>query len=325
MTTNRRWIISRLIRSLALLIGATFIIYATLRSAPGDMVDLALGLNGTDEMKAALRAEFGLDQSLIFGYCNWLFNAIQGDLGSSISFAPGSTVTEIAIPAFCVTIGLTSFALISALTISYIIAYFLGKPSSKQSLFLGPLACFNAAPSFVLSICFAKLINELIHYQLSSGGQIAPSWYPIPTYQSFGESFVPFLLATFAIMMGDGLFTDLLNALRSELNQLQNAQFMNAVRAKGASTTPHLIKNLIVPTLSIFTARLPLVLSAVIIVEYIFTLDGSGYLLLEAAKSRDVPVVVGVSLFFIVSVIIVNLALDLIKAQIDPREGAYSE
>ena len=125
--------------------------------------------------------------------------------------------------------------------------------------------------------------------------------------------------------MGDGLFTDLLNALRSELNQLQNAQFMNAVRAKWASTTPHLIKNLIVPTLSIFTARLPLVLSAVIIVEYIFTLDGSGYLLLEAAKSRDVPVVVGVSLFFIVSVITVNLALDLIKAQIDPREGAYSE
>jgi peptide/nickel transport system permease protein len=56
------------------------------------------------------------------------------------------------------------------------------------------------------------------------------------------------------------------------------------------------------------------------VVEYIFTLNGSGYLLLEAAKKRDVPVVVGVSLFFIAAVIVMNLILDLVKATVDPRE-----
>ena len=59
---------------------------------------------------------------------------------------------------------------------------------------------------------------------------------------------------------------------------------------------------------------------AVVVVEYIFTLDGSGYLLFEAAKVRDVPVVVGVSLFFIAAVILMNLVLDLVKAKVDPRE-----
>ena len=116
---------------------------------------------------------------------------------------------------------------------------------------------------------------------------------------------------------------DLLNALRAEVNQLSSAQFINAIRAKGANPRPHLIKNLIVPTLSIFTARLPLVLSAVIIVEYTFSLDGSGYVLFEAAKRRDLPMVVGVSLCFITAVILMNLILDVVKAQVDPREVAH--
>jgi peptide/nickel transport system permease protein len=67
------------------------------------------------------------------------------------------------------------------------------------------------------------------------------------------------------------------------------------------------------------------VLSAVVIVEWIFTLDGSGFLLLEAAKNRDLPVVVGVSLFFILSVIVMNLVLDVVKALVDPREVAKGE
>jgi peptide/nickel transport system permease protein len=106
---------------------------------------------------------------------------------------------------------------------------------------------------------------------------------------------------------------------------LNESLFISAVRAKGAAVRSHLIKNLIVPTLSVFTARLPLVLSAVVIVEYIFTLDGSGYLLLQAAKNRDVPVVVGVSLFFIFAVIVMNLILDLVKALVDPREVAKGD
>ena len=134
-----------------------------------------------------------------------------------------------------------------------------------------------------------------------------------------------YVFAVFAISLGDGLFTDLFNTLRSEFLQAQRSLFINAVRAKGGNPIPHLIKNLIVPTLSVFTARLPLVLSAVVIVEYIFTLDGSGYLLLQAAQKRDVPVLVGVSLFFIFSVIVMNLILDVVKALVDPREVARGE
>ena len=116
---------------------------------------------------------------------------------------------------------------------------------------------------------------------------------------------------------------DLFAVLRAELHRLRESQFIAAVYARGGSPLPHLIRNLCLPVLSLYTARLPLVLSAVVIVEYIFTLDGSGYLLLEAAKERDVPFVVGLSLFFTLTVIAMNLLLDIAKGLIDPRESAY--
>ena len=238
---------------------------------------------------------------------------------------PGEPVLELAGPAFMVTLAIAICSLLLSITVAYVLAYLLGPPRPRQAILLGPIQLLNAAPSFVVAICLTKVINEIVLFQLSGGGQIPPIWYPIPTYQKISDTLAPFTFAVLSISLGDGLFTDLFNALRSELSALNHSLFINAVRAKGAPTTKHLFKNLIIPTLSIFTARLPLVLSAVVIVEYIFTLDGSGYLLLQAAKTRDVPVVVGVSLFFIFAVIVMNLILDLMKAIIDPREVAKGE
>lgn len=314
------WVLKRTLRSFALLVGASFLIYATLRTAPGNMVDLVLGINGTEESRALLRAEFGLDQGIIMGYVEWGLRALTGDLGRSITYSPGDYVAEVAFGAFLVTLALSVLSLIVSVTLAFSLAIALGRPQAKHNLLLTPLSYLNAAPSFVVAIVLTSCINALIYMQLEGGGRMGPIWYPIPTYKAISETLAPFSFAMISISLGDGLFIDLFNVLRAELRAVGGAQFMNAVRAKGAPVLPHMVKNLIVPTLSIFTARLPIVLSAVVVVEYIFTLDGSGYLLLEAARMRDVPLVVGVSLFFIAAVIFMNLILDLVKAAVDPRE-----
>lgn len=318
------WGVSKLVRSALLLVGASFIIYATLRLAPGDVVDLILGLGNSAEDKLALRKEFGLDLGFVGGYIQWALRAITGDLGQSIKVEVGADVLEIAAPAFLITLMIASTSLISLIFISYLLAALFGPPKPRETFLLGPFKLLNAAPSFVIAVCMIKLVNDLVLWW-SGGGFINLPWYPLPQYVRLSDSLIPFIFAVLAISLGDGLFTDLFNTLRSELSLVQRSLFINAVRAKGGDPRPHLIKNLIVPTLSVFTARLPLVLSAVVIVEYIFTLDGSGYLLLQAAKSRDVPVVVGVSLFFIFSVIAMNLILDVVKAIVDPREVARGE
>lgn len=312
-----------------LLIGSSFFIYATLRFTPGDMVNQVLGVNATEEMRAILRQEFGLDTGVIEGYIQWFMKALTGDLGVSITFMPGEPVALLSIHSFWVTLQVTLMALSFSIIIAFLLAWVLGPPKPQHAIILGPISFLNSAPSFVIAICLSKIINEGIQwfnqYLQSNGANwaLAPSWYPIPINSE--DSFAPMLFAVLCIALGDGLFTDLFNTLRAELLNVQNAQFMNAIRAKGSRTTHHLIKNLVVPTLSVFTARLPLVLSAVVIVEYIFTLNGSGYLLIQAAQKRDIPVLVGVSLFFILAVIICNLLLDIVKAKIDPREVARVE
>ena len=318
------WIFARFLRSMLLLIGASFLIYATLRLTPGDMVNQVLGIHATEEMRSVLRKDFGLDSSILVGYIQWCFKALGGDLGVSITFMPGEPVTELAAHSFWVTLQVTLLALCTSIILAFGLAWVLGPPKPQHAMILSPLSFLNAAPSFVIAICLYNIVNRLIqwfnNYLIETGADWlwTPSWYPIPINSE--DSFVPMLLAVICIALGDGLFTDLFNTLRSELIQVQNAQFMNAIRAKGANPLPHLFKNLIVPTLSVFTARLPLVLSAVVVVEYIFTLSGSGYLLIQAAQKRDLPVLVGVSLFFILAVVISNLLLDVIKAKIDPRE-----
>lgn len=319
------WVLKRALRSFALLVGASFLIYATLRTAPGNMVDLILGINGTEASRAALRAEFGLDQGIVMGYLEWGMRALTGDLGRSVTFSPGDEVASVAAGAFLITLALSLASLLASVLLALALALALGKPQPKQDLLLTPLSFLNATPSFVFAVALTHAINAFIYMQLQGGGRIGPAWYPIPTYQAISDSLAPFSFAMISIALGDGLFMDLFNALRAELRAVGGAQYMNAVRAKGAPTRPHMVKNMVVPTLSIFTARLPLVLSAVVVVEYIFTLDGSGYLLLEAARVRDVPLVVGVSLFFITAVIVMNLLLDLVKAAVDPREVARVE
>lgn len=312
------WALSKLGRSAILLLGSSLIIYALLRSTPGDIVNLILGDGVSAEEVAMLRKDLSLDVPIFEGYLGWLRRALTGDLGVSMRVHQGVPVLEVTSAAFLITLSIAGSALGILITISYLIAAYLGPPRAQEMIILGPLKLLNAAPSFIVSMGFIKFANELLRDRYDYGE--APPWYPVGVGIDIDVTWVPIGFAIIVVCLGDGLFTDLFNTLRAELTSLQRSQFINAIRAKGAAPLPHIIKNLIVPTLSIFTARLPLVLSAVIIVEYIFQLGGSGYVLLEAAKHRDLPVIVGMSLFFIFAVIIMNLVLDVVKALVDPRE-----
>jgi ABC-type dipeptide/oligopeptide/nickel transport system permease component len=170
-----------------------------------------------------------------------------------------------------------------------------------------------------VAVLFSQVMNWGIHRFVEEGGYETPEWYPIPIASG---SVMPYVFAGLVLLLGDGLFMDYLNTVRAEVQAVRHAQFIAAVRAKGAGVRRHMARNLIVPLFSAFAARLPIVLGGVVIVEYIFTIDGAGYLLLEAAKGRDFPVVVGISVLFTVTIIAVGLLADVVRALVDPREVA---
>lgn len=304
---------------LVLLIGASFIIYFTIRSAPGDAIDAISPMGTPPDVKAKLAAEFGLDQGPLAGYVTWLGRSAQGDFGESLVFSPGEPVMSVAGPAFLRTLLLSALALLVCGALALLGAMMLGDASARQQWLTGPLYFFTAAPSYVVAVLFIQAANWSIHRFVYEAGYETPVWYPIPISS---DSSMPYLFAGAVLLAGDGLFMDYLNAVRAELQALRHAQFIAAVRAKGAGVLRHMARNLVVPLTSAYAARLPIVLGGVVIVEYIFTLEGAGYLLLESAKQRDFPVVVGISVLFTVTVIAVNLLADVVRAAVDPREVA---
>jgi len=305
---------------LLLLIGATFVIYITIRSAPGNAVDAITPMGTPDDIKAQLMSEFGLDRDPITGYLSWLSHSLFGDFGESLVFSPGEPVMAVVLPAYGRTLLLAGTSLLVCLILALLASLTLGDPSPRQQALTGPLYVITSSPSFVVAVVIAQVVNWAEYTYIDQGGYVPPIWYPIPIYT---ESIMPYVFAGFALVAGDGLFMDFFNAVRADLSSLRGAQFIAAVKAKGARTGRHIARNMFMPLLSGYAARLPIVLGGVVIVEYIFTLDGGGYLLLEASRERDFPVVVGLSVLFTATIIGVNLIADIVRAVTDPREVAH--
>ena len=304
---------------LSLLVGASFVIYLTVRMAPGDAVDAITPMGTPAEVKTQLAAEYGLDRDPLTGYAVWLGRAATGDFGESLAVATGGSVMTVALPAFVKTLALASVSLFVCLALAVLGALLLGVPSAGQQWVTSTLYVLTAAPAFLVALFFAEAMNWTVHRYVELAGYETPEWYPIPIGST---SVMPYLFAGGVLIVGDGLFIDFLNVVRSELANIRMAQFIVAVRAKGARTATHVARNLVVPLVSAYAARLPIVLGGVVIVEYVFTLEGAGYLLLEASKGRDFPVVVGISVLFTATIILVNLISDVIRALADPREAA---
>lgn len=319
-TLLARTVARRLAGGVLLLVGASFLIYITIRSAPGDAIDAISPLGTPPEVKAQLMSEFGLDRDPVTGYVAWLGHSAVGDFGDSLVVAPGDTVMAVAWPAFERTLVLSVLSLGACMLLALLGAMLLGGRGPRQQVFTGPLYVLTAAPSFVVAVVFSQGMNEFVHRYVELGGFETPPWYPIPI---FTDSLMPYVFAGFALVAGDGLFMDFMNSIRSDLESLRGAQFIAAIKAKGARTGGHIARNMVVPLASGFAARLPLVLGGVVIVEYIFTLEGAGYLLLEASRERDFPIVVGLSVLFTATVIATNLIADAVRAFVDPREGAH--
>ncbi|MFN3202139.1 MAG: ABC transporter permease [Bradymonadia bacterium] len=312
----------RLLSGVLLLVGASFVIYATVRAAPGDAID-AISPPGTDpEIKAKLAAEFGLDRDIVSGYGHWLLRSTSGDFGQSLVFETGAEVLDVVLPAFGRTLLLSVLALLACLTVALVWAIIAGQPGPIGRGITSLLYVITAAPSFIAAFFFAQITNYLVFTHRIQEGFDPPAWYPL-FWETEGKSLMPYVFAGGVLMVADGMLMDTFNAVRAELLRLQGSQFIAAVRAKGAGTVRHIARNLIVPLVSAYAARLPLILSGAVIVERIFALNGAGYVLFESAKFRDFPVVVAVSVCFTVTIIVVNVIADLVRAAVDPREAAH--
>jgi len=280
---------------------------------PGDVAVVMAGPNATPQSVAALRSELQLDQPLPVRYVDWLGRALRGDLGSS----PRSHVTVLQSIQDRLPISLE--LLVLAELIGLVIAIPAGIASAYRAGGLLDHAASGAAfgilavPGFVVAIVLIYLFAVQIDL-VPATGYTPLLTDPLANLRSF---FLP------ALTIGLGEAAAYTRLLRSDMIATLQEDYIAMARAKGLPTwhilTRHALKPSSFTLLTVLGINIGRLMGGALIVETIFALPGVGRLLVESIYARDLVVVQGVVAFVAVAFVLVNFAVDLLYAVLDPR------
>ncbi|MBI5670528.1 MAG: ABC transporter permease [Chloroflexi bacterium] len=319
-----RYITRRLLQSLLVILGVTLLTFLTLHLA-GDPTYLYVSERASQEEIEATRKKLGFDQPLPVQYVNFLSGLARGDLGMSIrSRKPALDLVLERLPA---TLELTIFAMIISTTIAIPIGII---SATKRGTGLDGgimlLAMFGQSiPSFWLGIMLLLSVGLQLKL-LPISGHVAVLDPMLKGDISTGLTNLPDALR-YLIMPGVtiGLFSLSRNArlVRSSMLEVLSQDYVTTARSKGLSERvvimKHAFRNALIPVVTMLGLEFGFLLSGVVVTETVFSWPGVGRLVTNAITQRDIPVVQASVVLFSFLFITLNLLVDLIYAQLDPR------
>ncbi len=302
--------IRRLLQMIPALIGITLFAFVFIKLLPGDPIMIMFGGRASEETIAAGRAKLGLDEPLPTQYWLFISNAIQGDLGMSITQrAPVTTlISERLGPSLFLVAYASLISVALAVPLSVISAQRAERPVDHV-IRVGGMITF-AMPSFWLGLLLILLFGLMLDL------------FPI---SGWGEDFVGHLHSLFLPALSIGLYLApvLIQSLRASLLDVMQAEYVEAARAKGLSANrvmwKHVLRNALIPTVTVLAVNIGWLIGGTVVVESVFTIPGLGRLLIQSVLTRDYPTIQGLTLVFGLLVMVINLIADLSYAVIDPR------
>jgi peptide/nickel transport system permease protein len=328
-----RYAAQRLLQLVFVLIGVSMVVFVTMHLLPGDVAQMLLGDRATNESLARLRHELGIDQPVWIQYLRFVADAIRGDLGTSLQ--TNHKAVDDVLVAFPVTLQLT----FASLCIATLIGVPLGvltavRAGSRFDTVLMTVTLFGVSmPIFwfglMLLILFAAVLDIVPVGGLMPVGMEPP--------RITGMSIVDSLLAGDGAMIWASIHHMLLPAFtlatvplalitritRAEVLAASEFDHVRTARAKGLSGTRvilrHVLLNAAIPIVTVIGLQMGLLLSGAVLTETIFSLPGLGRLMVDSILSRDYAVVQAGTLFISGLFVLVNLAVDLSYAVLDPR------
>lgn len=300
-----KYITKRLILVIPVIIGITLFVYLILALAPGDPASLILGLDATQDDLTAKRIELGLDKNVMVRYFRYMLSVVKGDFGTSW-ISGNSVVLEFqqrVINTFtlaCVALGITT---IFGITLGIVAAVRQNKP--VDNITLGFALLFSSIPAF----WFAMLMQILLAMHLG--------WFPSMGVGTMRHFILPALTLSAVGIAGQIRMT------RSSMLDVIGQDYVRTARAKGANEfrviVRHIVRNGLLPVITNAGITFAYTFGGAIVTETVFSIPGIGSLMINAAKTRDVPIVMGVIIFVAIFVALINLLVDVIYAFIDPR------
>ncbi len=327
------YVASRLIQLAFVLIGVSVVVFVTMHLLPGDVAQLLLGEHATNEQLQRLREQLGLDQPVWVQYGRFMQAALQGDLG--ISVQTNRPALKDVLSAFPVTLQLALTSLLLAGVFGIPIGVLSAvRRGSRLDAVVMTLTLFGVSmPIFWLGLMLLLLFAAGLDW-LPVGG-LMPVGLDPPRIT--GMSVIDSLLSGNVLMVLDSLRHMVLPAVtlasvplaliaritRAEVLSAATADHVRTARAKGVAESRvvlrHVLRNAAIPIVTVIGLQAGLLLSGAVLTETIYSLPGLGRLMVDSILSRDYPVVQAGALFIALVFVLVNLAVDILYAALDPR------
>jgi glutathione transport system permease protein len=296
----------RLWQMIPILFGVSLGTFLFNQALPGDPARLLAGADASLEQVQAMRTRLGLDRPWPVQYVMFLRGAVAGDLGRSFrTHEPvGSTLAQYVAPTINLALASTALAVVLGMGVGILQAVrrnSLGDYASTVGSVLGV-----STPSFFLGLLLIYVFAVDLH------------WFPTGgTMDGVRSLVLP------AVTLGVGAAAAIARFTRSSLLEVLGEDFVRTARAKGVREhwvlTRHSLRNALIPVLTVAGLQFGFVLSGTIVIETVFTFPGLGFLLIQSIAFRDYPVVTAEVLFFALQFLLINLAVDVLYAVLDPR------
>ena len=311
------FLLKRLATLVATLAVASLVVFAVLELLPGNAAEVILGDTATPESLAALEAKLGLDKPAAVRYFVWVSGLLQGQ--SAMSYAYDTPTFELIAERLQVSLPLALLAMVLTVVVALAAGVYAAANHRRAGdtgvMVLSQLGL--SVPNFWLAILLILVFAVQLQW-VSAGG--FPGWR-----EDDGGGFWPALSSLLlpALALAAVQAAILARVTRSSVLEALREDYVRTARAKGLSRRQvlwrHVLRNAMVPVLTIMGLQFANLITGAIIVENVFVLPGIGRLVFQAIGNRDLVLVRDVVMLLAAVVVLVNFIVDVLYAVIDPR------
>ncbi|AMO86664.1 ABC transporter permease [Solibacillus sp. FSL K6-1781] len=299
------FILKRLVQIVPVIFGVTLVVFLIMQMVPGDSAIVLAGEGASQETIEELRENLGLNLPLHIQYWEYIKGVVQGDLGHSIK--NGNQVLDEIIVRLPITIELAVYSILITIVLGLgagIISAI--RPYSWMDFGVTIIALLGISlPSFFLGI--------LLMYSFS----INLGWLPVAGWDSPMHIILP------AITLGAGGAAIVARMTRSSMLEVINQDFIRTAKAKGLKgymiIFKHALRNALIPVITVVGLQFGSLLGGTVLIESVFAVNGLGRMIVDAIRTRDLPMVQGGVLVASMIFVFVNLFVDILYKVFNKR------
>jgi peptide/nickel transport system permease protein len=314
------FILRRILQSVAVLAAVAFIAFA-LFTYTGDPVTFMVGQDATQEDRARLRSDLGLDQPFYIQFGRFVGRAVQADFGLSLRQGrPVSTLLKERLPA-TLELAVTAALLAVLLGVPAGVYTALNRNSWLSHILLAVSLIGISLPTFLIGILLILVFAVILGWlpSFGRGDTIALGWWTTGFLTKSGLKAL--ILPSITLMLFQ--MTLIMRLVRAEMLEVLRTDYIKFARARGLTDRAihfgHALKNTLVPVLTITGLQLGAIIAFAIITETVFQWPGMGLLFIQAVGFADVPVMAAYLCFVGLVFVLINLVVDLLYYAVDPR------